>query len=202
MTSSQCHVGSLPLLPGSPTLLPLASSAGSCFPSEGLCYYSVSRGDGQVTAQFGCWPSQIQLPVAWLGQLACRQEVGRTTCLCTTDKCNLRVPVWEEQQPEGTEVQGIVAILLLGILEIIGITMIFIAAVSLSRSWKQQHPSTSSPDLKAGLASAHCTSRCCLLVPWSHSPCSPCSPCSPFSLSHQPSPEYRYQPSPELCCTQ
>jgi hypothetical protein len=30
--------------------------------------------------------------------------VDRTVCLCSSDLCNLQLPVWTEERPEGTQV--------------------------------------------------------------------------------------------------
>jgi len=110
-----------------------SSTDTTCTPLEGLCYYSIHRAGAQVTVQFGCWPSTVHLSRAWLGQPECRHEVGRgTVCLCASELCNLRIPIPEFHQPEGTEVQFILVLCLL----VMCLLMIGIATFFHCKAWK------------------------------------------------------------------
>jgi len=174
--ASQCYMGTVALDPGTSTLatiatLPTSSTSSStssatftCSPAEGLCYYSISRAEGRVTAQLGCWPSQVYQPRAWLAQPECLHEVDRLVCLCTSDLCNLRLPEWEEEQPEGTQGQFLLVLLLL----LLCLAMVSVAAYFQCRSWRAPPP----PDLEASPPSPRRHSRCPLL-PTSYSPSPP-----------------------------
>ena len=115
--------------------------------------------DGQISAQYGCWPSQADLPMAWLGQPACRYEIHRTVCLCSYDSCNLEVPYWREEQPEGTQVQGAVLILCLIVVVLL---VLLVIVVVLYRTCRSNH---SQPNLEVGLPSNNRISQWHLLPP-------------------------------------
>jgi len=114
--ASECFLGTIPLLPDSTTLtLPSAR----CTPEGGICYSSLSRGGGQVTAQLGCWPRQTSGQLAWLGVPECKNEVKRLVCLCLETLCNGFVPSTSDIVPEGGDLQGmvmLVILLLLGVM--------------------------------------------------------------------------------------
>ena len=116
--ATECHAGNFPLAPDSNSL-PLLTA--KCIPEGGICYSSLSRAGGQVTAQLGCWPSQYSQQMAWLGVPECKHEVGRLICLCQDTLCNNYLPSASDIVPEGNDVQAgivgflVVALLLLGV---------------------------------------------------------------------------------------
>eukprot|EP00092_Neocalanus_flemingeri_P018055 GFUD01019540.1.p1 GENE.GFUD01019540.1~~GFUD01019540.1.p1 ORF type:complete len:281 (+),score=67.90 GFUD01019540.1:204-1046(+) len=118
--ATECYDGSIPLHPQA-TTLPLLPTA-RCVPEGGICYSSLSRGEGQATAQLGCWPSQTASRLAWprqtttnrtgLGVPECKNEFGRLVCLCLETLCNGFLPRANENSPEGGDLQGLAMMLL------------------------------------------------------------------------------------------
>jgi len=172
--ATSCHMGSASLsvaMLGTPPTLPLTPTS-SCQPSEGLCYYSISRAEGQLAAKFGCWPSQTEESLAWLGQPACRQEVGRIICLCSESLCNLMIPSWREPEPEGTEVQGSVIILLVAVLALV---FCLCSILGITRCCHRRLSVSPDNDLEVG---GRRSSHRCLLPHW----------VSPLDPTPQPTP--------------
>jgi len=105
----ECFHGTFPIQPDS--TLPLPTER--CTPEDGICYYSLSRGGGQATAQLGCWPTQSSVQLAWWGIPECKNEVERLICLCLETLCNGMIPTAKEIIPEGEDVQGLVMLVLI-----------------------------------------------------------------------------------------
>jgi len=105
----ECFHGTFPIQPDS--TLPLPTER--CTPEDGICYYSLSTGGGQATAQLGCWPSQSSVQLAWWGVPECKNEVERLICLCLETLCNGVIPTAKEIIPEGEDVQGLVMLVLI-----------------------------------------------------------------------------------------
>jgi len=89
--ASECYQGTIPLQPQS-TTLPLPLPTARCIPERGICYTSLSHGEGQATAQLGCWPSQTTKHLAWLGVPECKHEIRKLICLCLESLCNGFLP--------------------------------------------------------------------------------------------------------------
>jgi len=105
----ECFHGTFPIQPDS--TLPLPTER--CTPEDGICYYSLSMGGGQATAQLGCWPTQSSVQLAWWGIPECKNEVERLICLCLETLCNGMIPTAKEIIPEGEDVQGLVMLVLI-----------------------------------------------------------------------------------------
>jgi hypothetical protein len=97
--ATECYSGTYPL--------PLPTLTATCPPDDGICFSSLSLGEGQHTAQFGCWPSLTAAQLGWYGVPECKHEVGRQVCLCLQSLCNRLPPSPREMHPEWGEVQGL-----------------------------------------------------------------------------------------------
>eukprot|EP00092_Neocalanus_flemingeri_P023816 GFUD01025841.1.p1 GENE.GFUD01025841.1~~GFUD01025841.1.p1 ORF type:complete len:271 (+),score=65.22 GFUD01025841.1:202-1014(+) len=126
--ATECYDGSIPLHPQA-TTLPLLPTA-RCVPEGGICYSSLSRGEGQATAQLGCWPRQTARRLAWLGVPECKNEFGRLVCLCLETLCNGFLPRANENSPEGGDLQGL-AMLLLALLLLVMLGVVIWSLVKL-----------------------------------------------------------------------
>ena len=119
----ECFQGSISLPPHSTSLplLPLTR----CTPDEGICFSSLTNGGGQTTAQFGCWPRQTDMQLAWLGVPECKNEVGRLICLCLESLCNGFLPSMNETSPEGGDLQALAMLFLVLVLLVMLVVVIF-----------------------------------------------------------------------------
>jgi len=129
--ASECYVGVIPLNAHTQSL-PLPSER--CVPEEGICYYSLTNGEGQATAQLGCWPSQTSMKLAWYGVPGCKNEFGRKICLCHTETlCNNKLPAEDDMSPIPGDLQGLVMVLLVLLLGF----MLVIVMYNLIRHFKK-----------------------------------------------------------------